>query len=128
VQLRSYGDVLRYLPRAVANALLAPYPWQWFDLGGGTGPFKALSAVEALLLYACLVPSVVGLGTVVVRRSRDALFIAAFIVAVTVLLGLVVTNVGTLFRLRLELLLPLFAAGGPGWSHFLHRRGWQPAR
>ncbi len=34
--------------------LLTPYPWQWFDIGGGTGAFKALSAVEALLLYAVI--------------------------------------------------------------------------
>jgi tetratricopeptide (TPR) repeat protein len=123
VQFRDYGDVLRYLPRAVANVLLAPYPWQWFDVRGGTGPFKALSAVEALLLYACLIPLIVGLAMVVRRGSPDALYLAVFVVAMTVLLGLVVSNLGTLFRLRLESLLPLFAAGGLGWTWLLHRRG-----
>jgi hypothetical protein len=115
--------VLRYLPRAVANVFLAPYPWQWFDIGGGTGPFRALSAVEALLLYACLGPLIVGLGSVVWRGSADALYLTVFVLAITVTLGLVVSNLGTLFRLRLESLLPLFAAGSVGWAWLLRRRG-----
>jgi hypothetical protein len=123
VRFRDYRDVLGYLPRAAAGALLAPYPWQWFDVGGGTGPFRALAAVEMLLLYACLLPLIAGLGTAVARSSPDALFVAVFVVAMTILLGLVVSNLGTLFRLRLEPLLPLFAAGGLGWSRLLHRDG-----
>jgi hypothetical protein len=72
--------------------------------------------MEALLLYAVLLPSIVGLGIAIGRRSPDALFLAGFVAAMTVLLGLAVSNLGTLFRLRLESLLPLFAAGGPGWT------------
>jgi tetratricopeptide (TPR) repeat protein len=113
---RGYGDVLGYLLRAISHTLLAPYPWQWFDSRGATGPFKRLSAMEALLLYAVLLPSIVGLGIAIGRRSPDALFLAGFVAAMTVLLGLAVSNLGTLFRLRLESLLPLFAAGGPGWT------------
>jgi len=125
VEFHSYGDMLRYLPRAVLNVLLTPYPWQWFDIGGGTGAFKALSAVEALLLYALIVPLIVGLGMVVRRGSPDALYLAVFVVAITVLLGFVVSNLGTLFRLRLESLLPLFTAAGLGWTWLRHRRRWR---
>ena len=48
--------------------------------------------------------------------------LTAFVVVMTVLLGLVVNNTGILFRLRLESLLPLFAAGAGGWTWLLHRR------
>jgi hypothetical protein len=116
VELRSLGDMLRYLPRAAINVLLTPYPWQWFDVRGGTGAFKALSAIEALLLYVALVPLIAGVGIVVWRGSADALYLVVFVVATTVLLGFVINNLGTLFRLRLEALLPLFAAGGLGWA------------
>ena len=122
VEFRGYWDVLRYIPRAVVHVLLSPYPWQWFDIGGGTGPFKALSAVEALLLYALIVPLIAGLGAAVWRGSPDALYLAAFVVGETVALGLVVSNLGTLFRLRLESLLPLFTAAGLAWAWLFHRR------
>jgi tetratricopeptide (TPR) repeat protein len=122
VRFHDLADLLRYLPRAVANVLLAPYPWQWFDIGGSTGPFRALSVVETLLLYAVLVPLLVGLGTAVWRGSPDGLFVAVFVVAQTVVLGLVVNNLGTLFRLRLESLLPLFTAAGLAWAWLFRGR------
>ena len=102
--------------RAVVNVFLAPYPWQWFELGGGTGVFKALSAVEALLVYVFILPLITGLVVVVCRGSADGLYLAVFVTATTVLLGFVMTSLGTLFRLRLESLLPLFAVAGPGWT------------
>jgi hypothetical protein len=116
VAFASYTDVLRYLPRAVANVLLTPYPWQWFDVGGSTGIFRAFSVMEMMVLYVLIGPLLIGLGVAVWRGSSDALFLAAFIVVKTVLLGLVINNVGTLFRLRLEVLLPLFTAAGAAWA------------
>jgi hypothetical protein len=123
VELRGWGDMLRFLPRAVGHALLSPYPWQWFDVGGGTGAFKALSALDVLLIYAVIVPLIAGLAAVVRRGSPDALYLALFVLVTTVMLGVVVSNVGTLFRLRLESLLPLFAAGGLGLAWLRRRRG-----
>jgi tetratricopeptide (TPR) repeat protein len=122
VELRGYGDALAYLPRALANVLFTPYPAQWFDRDGSTGPFKALSVGEALLVYLLIVPLVLGLGVVVVRGSPDALYLAVYVTAMIALLGLVISNVGTLFRLRLEALFPLFAAGGLGCARLLGRR------
>lgn len=121
VELRDAWSVLRYLPRGLAHVLLAPYPWQWFDIGGGTGAFRALSALESLLLYALIVPLVVGLGLVLRRGSPDALYLAVVVGAQLVFLGLVVSNVGTLFRLRLEPLIPLFTTAGVGLLWILRR-------
>jgi len=126
VELRDAWELLRYLPRALAHVLLAPYPWQWFDIGGGTGAFRVLSALESLLLYALVVPLLVGLGLLLRRGSPDALYLAVFVGAQLVFLGLVVSNLGTLFRLRLESLMPLFTTAGVGllWMRRLRR----PAR
>jgi tetratricopeptide (TPR) repeat protein len=121
VELTGYRDALAYLPRALANVLFIPYPAQWFDRQGSTGPFKVLSAGEALLVYLLIVPLLVGLGIVVGRGSPDALYLAVYVIATLALLGLVITNVGTLFRLRLEALFPLFAAGGLGCARLLGR-------
>jgi Dolichyl-phosphate-mannose-protein mannosyltransferase len=121
-----YLGILRYMPRGLGNTLLAPYPWQWFDARGSTGPFKALSALEAVLMYVLIVPLLVGLGIVVVRGSPHGWFLATFVATLTLLLGLVVGNIGTLFRLRLETLLPLFTTAGVGsaWlgAHLPRRR------
>ena len=121
VAFTGYRDALGYLPRALANALFAPYPSQWLDRHGSTGPFKVLAAVEVVLLYVLIVPLVVGLGVVVLRGSPDALYLGVFVTTMLVLLGLVVNNAGTLFRLRLESLLPLFAAGGLGCAWLVRR-------
>jgi tetratricopeptide (TPR) repeat protein len=123
VQFDSYRDVLRYLPRALAHVFLAPYPWQWFDIKGDAGPFRALSVFEALLLYACLGPLVVGLWAGIVRGSPDTVFLAVFVITSAVLMGLVVSNIGSLFRIRLELLLPLFTVAGVGWASLVRRWG-----
>jgi tetratricopeptide (TPR) repeat protein len=122
VEFHGYWDVLGYLPRAVANVFLVPYPWQWFDIGGSTGRFRALSVVETVLLYTLIVPLTVGLWACIRRGSPDALYLALFVLAQAVLLGLIVNNMGTLFRLRLQLLLPLFVATGLGWAWLLDRR------
>jgi tetratricopeptide (TPR) repeat protein len=124
VELRDVWELLSFLPRALAHVLLAPYPWQWLDIGGATGAFRALSAVESLLLYLFLIPLLVGLGLGVRRGSPDAWFLTVFIGATMVLLGLVVTNLGTLFRLRLESLFPLFTTAGLGLD-WLGRRSWR---
>jgi hypothetical protein len=122
VEFHGYWDVLGYLPKAVANVFLVPYPWQWFDIGGSTGLFRALSVVETVLLYALIVPLTVGLWAGIRRGPPDALYLALFVLAQAVLLGLIVNNMGTLFRLRLQLLLPLFVAMGLGWAWLLDRR------
>jgi hypothetical protein len=114
VRFERWSDVLRYLPRGLANVLLTPYPWQWFHIGGSVGVFRALSVVEALLLYISIVPLLFGLWLAVRRASPDGLYLVVFVATMTTLLGLGIGNIGTVFRLRLEALLPMFTSAGLG--------------
>ncbi|MBI1892850.1 MAG: tetratricopeptide repeat protein [Candidatus Rokubacteria bacterium] len=124
VQFTGLGDLILYLPRAVANLLLVPYPSQWFDVKGGTGPFKGLAALEAVLLYLLLPPLLLGTVCVLQSRSVGGVYVVSFGVLIGLLLALVVTNLGTLFRLRLEFLVPFFVMLGPGLRRMVPARWW----
>ena len=120
VTIPSLFKLVAYLPRSLSIAVLAPFPWQWFDVGGRTRAFRAFTAVEALLVYF-LLAGVLGsvwkayrhLGIQAagreVRRSLGIQTVAiwCFIVFIAVPMSLTVANLGTLFRLRLQFVLPL---------------------
>ena len=100
-------EALAYLPRGLSIALLSPFPRQWFDTGGRTGVFRIGSMVEVLLIYL-LVFAFFGR----MREARKYLGIRTGVVLVFVALtaipmSLTVANLGTLFRLRLQFLIPL---------------------
>lgn len=99
VVFKDAGDVLRYLPRACLIGFFAPFPDMWLARSarvGATG--KLISATETLFMYAVQVLAVIGLFHE--RRSFSAwlLFLTASIGVTT--LGLVVANVGALYRQR----------------------------
>ena len=109
IEINGFWDMVAYVPRAFANALFAPFPWDWFSTKGDTGVFKLLSGIEVMLLIALTPFLLVG----VVRAARsgfkeDTWLLLGFVAVAAVLLGLTITNIGILFRLRLQFLIPLF--------------------
>jgi hypothetical protein len=110
------GSLLRYLPRALAIGLLAPFPSQWFDTKGSTGIMRAFAGVEMVFLYLLLPAMLVGGWRLAASHRFEAYVLLAWIAMTAVPLSLVVANFGTLFRLRLAFILPLLivaAEGGP---------------
>ena len=106
-ELSTFGELLRHLPQAAMVALLAPFPSQWFDHSGSTGPMRTVASVEMLLLYALLVSLVIGMAVLIHRRGRVESFLLVFTFLLFMQLALVVPNIGTLFRSRLTFLFPL---------------------
>ncbi len=107
VRLGSVSDIIRYLPRGLVVVFFAPFPWQWFQPRGDTGAFKLLASVETVMMYLlvpCFVAFLVGLW-----RRRDSLAwpILLFVAALSCAFAAAIPNVGTLFRLRLQAVLPL---------------------
>lgn len=101
-----FGDLVAFLPNALGHALYAPLPWELFT-PGETGVFKTLSGAETLLMLA-LTPFVVLAIVPSLRARRFEVYV--FLVASLILflaLGLIVPNIGALFRLRLQALIPL---------------------
>lgn len=104
VSLESNADIVRYLPRAIALGFFAPFPNSWFQKG--VVPTRRLFAgVETLAMYlielaACL--------TLWRWRRRLEVWLLWLIAAMGMLgLGLVVVNIGTLYRLRYPFLMML---------------------
>ncbi|OLE52204.1 MAG: hypothetical protein AUG51_19045 [Acidobacteria bacterium 13_1_20CM_3_53_8] len=113
VKLNSQVDVLQYLPRASEIGFFAPFPETWFRAGTRGGlPGRLLSGLETLVIY---VVDLAACFSIWLMRRRLAVWLLVIIaVAGIIALGLVVVNVGTLYRMRylFEMLLIVLGAKG----------------
>lgn len=99
VRLLSTWAVIKYVPRALEIGLFAPFPYMWFEQGhhvGGLG--RLISGFETFFLYLMYLGAAYGIWS---KRTSLAVWFLAFTVTFGVLaIGLVVVNIGTLYRLR----------------------------
>jgi hypothetical protein len=107
------GDMLSYLPRAVLVGLYAPFPNRWLEGGTTVGYIGHLIAgAETSFIYLLSIP---GLACVW-RSRRDARtwFLLTVVVLGAAALGIVVVNLGALYRMRYVfwIVLVILAAGG----------------
>jgi hypothetical protein len=112
VFFNSATDVIRYVPRALEIGYLAPFPSMWVQAGQSVGLLgRLLSGVEMMLTYLLEI-----FAAIFVWRNRNH-FSSWLLVFTTVIgmlaLGMVVVNVGTLYRMRYPfwVLLVILAAG-----------------
>lgn len=115
VEFNSAGDAIRYLPRAFEIGLWAPFPNSWGGAGKRVGSAgRLLSGAETFAIYLCqlLALAAIARGP---RRLAAWLLLSITLFGVTAL-GLVVSNVGTLYRFRylFWMLLIVLAARGFG--------------
>jgi hypothetical protein len=113
VELTNNEDLVRYLPRAAVLGLFAPFPSAWFERGNSVGYLgRLLGGLETFLMYGVELLAIVGLWRG--RRHLSVWLLFSIAAMGTIALGLVVINVGTLYRLRYVflILLIILAAGG----------------
>ncbi len=125
VQIDSTADLLRYLPRAAAVGFFAPFPNMWFASGKSVGTSgRLLGGAESLAMYVVEALAIFGLWR---GRGRLAVWFL-FSAAATgmIALGLVVVNVGTLFRLRYMFLMLLLIPAAEGAARILERLSKKP--
>jgi len=108
VDVSSPGGALRFLPTGLVYFLLAPAPWQLFNLR------QLLTLPEMLVWYALLPQVVTGFAIAMRRRFSAALPVATFAVFATLSYSLVEGNLGTAYRHRAQVLVLflIFAAVG----------------
>lgn len=125
VEFHSAGDVIRYFPRAFQIGTFSPFPDMWMAPGVSPGAdrMRLLSGVETALAYL-LLPGVVLLFV----RCRDrntqcavALMLTVITVIAIIIIALVVSNVGTLYRMRYGYWHVLLGLGMIGWGLWLQR-------
>lgn len=121
VPLWSVTDMLRYLPRGIANGFLAPYPNMWMGTGTSVGSSgRLLSGVEMLAIYLIEMLAIVGLWEG--RRRLPVWFLALFAATGIIALGLIVINVAVMFRMRYVFWMLLILLGARGAQRILSRR------
>ena len=131
VQFHSAADVVCYIPRALTIALFSPFP----DLWGGTGAspgadhMRLLAGGETALAYL-LLPGVLLLF--VNRGPRGAATVLSIqAVFPLIVLALVVSNVGTLYRMRYgywQILIGLGMIGWGMWFRQWNKKYWRYSR
>lgn len=123
VVFADHADVIAYLPRAAQLALFAPFPAHWSDraVSPGGAVMRLVSAAEMLLFYAALA----GVAALLLRGREAPVAASAallFTAAMAVIYALVVTNLGTLYRMRFPLLLVGSVVGLASWLVVLRSR------
>jgi hypothetical protein len=122
VELTTGADLVRYLPRAAMIGFFAPFPNMWFATGSQVGTTgRLISGLETIVLYV-----IEGFAILSFWRGRRRFSIwLLWLVAATGLisLGLVVVNVGALYRLRYVFVILLIVVATDGASQlFAWRR------
>ena len=114
VRFRSPFDFFSYLPRATVIAFLAPFPSHWFGEGhfSTTTLMRRVSAVEMVIVYGAFVLFLITLWRW--WRRIELWVVILFCSGFLVIYGLVIANVGTLYRERYGFLMTLVALGIAG--------------
>ena len=113
VTLNSPGAIVGHLPRAIAIGFFAPFPNMWLRPGKQVGSSgRLVSGFETLFTY--VIESMALFGLWWRRRSLAAWLLAIVICMGAVSLGLVVINMGAMYRLRYPfwVLMVVLGAGG----------------
>jgi len=123
VSLRSVSDIIKYLPRAAVIGFLAPFPSMWIQVGGQAGRSgRLLSGLEMLLMYLMYGAALFALWS---ERRRLPMWLSFIVASVGIVgLGVIVANVGALYRLRYAFWMMLIVIAVQGLLLILERRGW----
>jgi putative peptidoglycan lipid II flippase len=119
------ADIVRYLPRATLIGLFSPFPQMSLASAATLGrAARLLSGVETLFFYLAALAA--GVCAYVERRKFSTWFLLLVALINMVALGLVVTNIGTLFRLRYVFWMLIIIMGVRGAVILAHKfcEGW----
>lgn len=121
VYLDSLADVIRQAPRAAVVGFFAPFPSMWSGTGKQVGAGgRLLSGFETLLTYVIECLALFGLWRG--RKHLVAWFLFLIATLGTLALGLVVTNIGALYRLRYPFWVLLVVLGAGGADYLVRRK------
>lgn len=113
VELNSTVDIIRYLPRAAAIGFFAPFPRMWFVAGAQVGlKGRLLSGLETLMMYLIQVCAAWTLWRH--RRELPVWYLLLSAGVGLTALGLVVANIGTMYRMRYTYWILLIVIGAEG--------------
>ena len=121
VRLKGRADIIRYLPRAAVIGFFAPFPNMWLNSGTEVGVSgRILTGLETLLTYAIECFALAGLWRA--RRELAAWLLFTILAIGAIALGLVVNNIGALYRLRYSFWILIVVLGAGGVPYLFGRK------
>ncbi len=99
IVFESWGEVILYSPKAILIGIFSPFPNMWFEDGKMFGRIgRILAGFEVTFIY---ILCTFALSTFYYLRKNFGLWLIGLTVLIGCgALGLVVTNIGTLYRMR----------------------------
>ncbi|HEY0346571.1 MAG TPA: hypothetical protein VGC60_00330, partial [Pyrinomonadaceae bacterium] len=113
VSFHTAGDIIRQVPRAIIVGVFAPFPNLWLRAGKQVGySGRVIAGIEMLMTYMIEFLALFGLWSA--RKNLSAWFLVIVIGLGATALGLVVNNMGAMYRLRYPfwVLMVILGAGG----------------
>ncbi len=99
VEFKNLKSLILYLPRALAIGFWSPFPDKWTGAGKSVSSgAKLLSGAETFVMYLCELLVLVGIWRA--PRCLAAWLLLLITTFGVTVLGLVVSNIGTLYRFR----------------------------
>jgi hypothetical protein len=122
VVFNSSTDIVRYVPRALEIGYFAPFPSLWFTAGSKVGIIgRIISGVEMVLTY--LFEALACFFVWQTRRRFSSWLLVLATMIGMLALGLVVTNVGTLYRMRYPFWILIMIMGSGALINHLYTGG-----
>ncbi|MDO6515534.1 hypothetical protein [Neptuniibacter sp. 2_MG-2023] len=119
INFTSWLELISYIPRSLQIGFFSPFPSMWFSEGRSPGGdlMRVISAFEMMYFYF----SLFGLFLVIwlCDRGKKVLVCSLIICGMIIFIySLVITNVGTLYRMRIGALHIMSSFGLCGWYYF----------
>ena len=122
VKFRNAWDIIVYIPRALQISLFAPFPGDWFKRGSFESNtfMRRISGVEMCVVYFAL--SFLPFSIWFWKKRVELWVIMFFSLGVLLIQGLIINNVGTLYRMRYGMLMILVALGMAGFIKLIKNK------
>lgn len=119
-EFHTFSGLVAYLPRAMAIGFFAPFPSWWLEAGGSVGVTgRILAGLETLGMYIFEAFAVAAMW-----RSRERLGAWLLLITATIgvtTLGLIVINLGALYRMRYCFWMLVIVVGAAGIARMSER-------
>lgn len=120
--LFSADDIIQFTPRAIVIAYAAPTPFDWARRlsDGSASIFYKISIIEMMVVYIGLVFFIAALW--MWRAKWEIWLISAFTGVFLSVHGIVIPNIGTLYRMRYGMLMLIVTIGLAALVKIIHDR------
>jgi hypothetical protein len=110
VHISSPAEALEFLPTGMGYFMLSPLPWQW-------GAIRQNLVIPETAFWICLYP-LMGWGMVrgLKRNFQSSALLIAAVIPISCLYALFSGNIGTAYRMRIQVWLLLAIFAGWGWE------------